>query len=86
MTGRRRGARQGEDYERAHPVIDGKVHYESNYNLLYDLASRYHSSEIQGVGGVDEVAGSFEPGGVVDAGVEGRCAQADADGADTCVA
>jgi hypothetical protein len=42
-------AGQGEDYERAHPVIDGKVHYETNYNLLYDLASRYHSSQIQGV-------------------------------------
>ncbi len=42
-------AEQGEDYDRAHPVIDGKVHYETNYNLLYDLAARYRSSEIQGV-------------------------------------
>ncbi len=38
-------ARKGEDYERSHP----NGHFESNYNLLYDLASRYNSSEIQGV-------------------------------------
>lgn len=38
-------ARIGEDYERSHP--DG--HFESNYNILYDLAARFHSSEIQGV-------------------------------------
>jgi hypothetical protein len=40
---------KGEDYERAHPVIDGKTHYETNYNLLYDLAAHYRSTEIQGV-------------------------------------
>ena len=38
-------ARTGEDYERSHP----NGHFESNYNLLYDLAWRYNSSEIQGV-------------------------------------
>ena len=38
-------AGKGEDYERSHP--DG--HLESNYNLLYDLAARFRSSEIQGV-------------------------------------
>jgi hypothetical protein len=38
-------AKMGEDYERSHP--DG--HFESNYNLLYDLAARYNDSEIQGV-------------------------------------
>lgn len=35
----------GDDYERSHP----NGHFESNYNILYDLAARYHSSEIQGV-------------------------------------
>ena len=38
-------AKTGEDYERSHPG----GHFESNYNLLYDLASRYNDSEIQGV-------------------------------------
>jgi hypothetical protein len=38
-------AKQGEDYERSHPA----GHFESNYNLLYDLAARFHSPEIQGV-------------------------------------
>ena len=38
-------ARIGDDYERSHP--DGKL--ESNYTLLYDLAARFHSSEIEGV-------------------------------------
>ncbi len=38
-------AKTGDDYERSHP--DG--HFESNYNLLYDLASHYNDSEIQGV-------------------------------------
>lgn len=38
-------AKQGEDYERSHPG----GHFESNYTLLYDLAARFHSSEIQGV-------------------------------------
>jgi Domain of unknown function (DUF4962)/Heparinase II/III-like protein len=38
-------AKQGEDYERSHPG----GHFESNYNLLYDLAREFHSSEIQGV-------------------------------------
>jgi phage-related protein len=38
-------AKIGDDYERSHP--DG--HFESNYNLLYDLAARYNDSEIQGV-------------------------------------
>jgi len=38
-------ARTGEDYERSHP----NGHFESNYNLLYDLAARYNSNEIQGV-------------------------------------
>jgi hypothetical protein len=38
-------AKTGEDYERSHP----NGHFESNYNLLYDLAARFHSSEIQGV-------------------------------------
>ncbi len=38
-------AKQGEDYERSHP----NGHFESNYNLLYDLAREFHSSEIQGV-------------------------------------
>ena len=38
-------AKTGEDYERSHPG----GHFESNYTLLYDLAARFHSSEIQGV-------------------------------------
>jgi hypothetical protein len=38
-------AKQGEDYERSHP----NGHFESNYNLLYDLAAHFHSPEIQGV-------------------------------------
>lgn len=38
-------SRKGEDYERSHP----EGHFESNYNLLYDLAARFHSPEIQGV-------------------------------------
>ena len=42
-------AKKGDDYDRSHPVIDGKTRYETNYNLLYDLAGRYHSTEIQGV-------------------------------------
>jgi len=36
---------RGEDYERSHP----SGHLESNYNLLYDLAARFHDPEIQGV-------------------------------------
>lgn len=38
-------AKMGEDYERSHP----NGHFESNYNLLYDLAARYNDSDIQGV-------------------------------------
>jgi hypothetical protein len=38
-------ARQGEDYERSHP----NGHFETNYNLLYDLAARFHDPQIQGV-------------------------------------
>lgn len=38
-------AKQGDDYERSHPG----GHFETNYNLLYDLAARYKDSEIQGV-------------------------------------
>jgi Domain of unknown function (DUF4962)/Heparinase II/III-like protein len=38
-------AKTGDDYERSHPG----GHFESNYNLLYDLASRYNDGEIQGV-------------------------------------
>jgi hypothetical protein len=38
-------ARQGDDYARSHP----NGHFESNYNLLYDLAARFHDPEIQGV-------------------------------------
>jgi hypothetical protein len=38
-------AKTGDDYERSHPG----GHFETNYNLLYDLASRYNNSEIQGV-------------------------------------
>jgi Domain of unknown function (DUF4962)/Heparinase II/III-like protein len=38
-------AKTGDDYHRSHPG----GHFESNYNLLYDLASRYNDSEIQGV-------------------------------------
>ena len=38
-------AKTGDDYERSHP----NGHFESNYNLLYDLAARFNSSEIQGV-------------------------------------
>ena len=38
-------AKKGEDYERSHPG----GHFESNYNLLYNLAARFHSGEIQGV-------------------------------------
>jgi len=38
-------AQKGEDYERSHP----QDHFETNYNLLYDLAARFQSEEIQGV-------------------------------------
>jgi hypothetical protein len=38
-------ANTGDDYRRSHPG----GHFESNYNLLYDLAARYNDSEIQGV-------------------------------------
>jgi hypothetical protein len=38
-------AKTGDDYERSHPG----GHFESNYNLLYDLAARYKDPEIQGV-------------------------------------
>jgi hypothetical protein len=38
-------AKMGDDYGRSHPG----GHFESNYNLLYDLAARYNDSEIQGV-------------------------------------
>jgi len=43
-------AKQTDDYDRSHPRgKDGVDHYETNYNLLYDLARHFHSSEIQGV-------------------------------------
>lgn len=38
-------AKHGDEYERSHP--GGKLH--TNYNILFDLASRYQSSETQGV-------------------------------------
>jgi hypothetical protein len=38
-------ARQGDDYQRSHPG----GHFESNYNLLYDLAARFQDPRIQGV-------------------------------------
>jgi hypothetical protein len=38
-------AKTGDDYERSHP----QGHFESNYNLLYDLAARFKDPEIQGV-------------------------------------
>jgi hypothetical protein len=38
-------AKKGEDYERSHPG----GHFETNYNLLYDLAAHFHDSQIQGV-------------------------------------
>jgi hypothetical protein len=38
-------AKTGDDYERSHP----QGHFESNYNLLYDLAAQYSDPEIQGV-------------------------------------
>ena len=38
-------AKTGEEYERSHP--GGRLH--SNYNILFDLASRYQSTETQGV-------------------------------------
>jgi len=43
-------AHGGTEYDRSHPRgKDGVDHFETNYNLLYDLARRYRSSEIQGV-------------------------------------
>ena len=45
FAGRITRAKTGEDYERSHPG----GHFESNYNLLYDLAARYSDSGIQGV-------------------------------------
>jgi len=38
-------SRKGDDYERSHP----NGHFETNYNLLYDLASHFHDPQIQGV-------------------------------------
>jgi Domain of unknown function (DUF4962)/Heparinase II/III-like protein len=37
--------KKGEDYERSHP----NGHFESNYNVLYDLAARFHDADIEGV-------------------------------------
>jgi hypothetical protein len=43
-------AHGGTEYDRSHPKgTDGVDHFETNYNLLYDLARHYKSSEIQGV-------------------------------------
>lgn len=38
-------ARKGEDYMRSHPG----GHFETNYNLLYDVAAHFHDPQIQGV-------------------------------------
>jgi hypothetical protein len=38
-------SRKGDDYERSHP----NGYFETNYNLLYDLAARFHDPQIQGV-------------------------------------
>lgn len=38
-------SKTGDDYERSHP--DG--HFQSNYNLLYELAAEYRDPDIQGV-------------------------------------
>jgi len=38
-------AKVGDDYERSHP----NGHFLTNYNVLYDLAGRFHDAEIQGV-------------------------------------
>lgn len=38
-------SKKGDDYERSHPG----GHFETNYNVLYDLAARFHDPEIQGV-------------------------------------
>jgi hypothetical protein len=38
-------SKKGEDYERSHP----NGHFETNYNVLYDLAARFHDPQIQGV-------------------------------------
>lgn len=38
-------AHKGEAYPRTHP----NGHYETNYNLLYDLAAEYHDPQIQGI-------------------------------------
>lgn len=38
-------AKKGEDYERSHPGGP----FETNYNLLYDLAAHFHDPQIQGV-------------------------------------
>ena len=38
-------SKKGDDYERSHP----NGHFETNFNLLYDLASRFQDPEIQGV-------------------------------------
>jgi hypothetical protein len=38
-------ARKGNDYERSHPG----GHFETNYNLLYDLARRFQSPDIEGI-------------------------------------
>jgi hypothetical protein len=38
-------ARKGEDYLRSHPG----GHFETNYNLLYDLAAHFHDAQIQAV-------------------------------------
>ena len=38
-------AKQGDDYERSHPG----GHFLTNYNVLYDLARRFHEPNAQGV-------------------------------------
>ena len=56
-------AKQGEDYERSHP----NGHFESNYNLLYDLAARVPLLRNSRRRRLDEVPRPHRPGAVVDA-------------------
>ena len=58
-------ARKGEDYERSHPG----GHFETNYNLLYDLAARFHDPRDSRRCRLDEEHGAHRAGGVVDAGM-----------------
>jgi len=75
-------AKMGDDYERSHPG----GHFESNYNLLYDLGGPIQRQRDSRGRRLDEEPGAHRPGGVVDAGVAQSKAESDTDRTDPAVA